>query len=102
MISVSRSCRSAPNSCVRSLTSSCSARALVRSQPEQILILAKAIGLSWDTKKEILGFYPGAARESGERLEQCFASFLRLSPNTAKAALRFYRLRERASQGSVH
>ncbi|WP_249137202.1 DUF2336 domain-containing protein [Bradyrhizobium canariense] len=77
-------------------------RALVRSEPEQILILAKAIGLSWDTTKAILTFYPGVAHESRERLEQCFASFFRLSPNTAKAALQFYRLRERAGPSPVH
>jgi hypothetical protein len=77
-------------------------RALVRSEPEQILILAKAIGLSWDTTKAILTFQPGSVHEAKERLEQCFASFLRLKPNTAKAALQFYRLRERAGQGSVH
>jgi uncharacterized protein (DUF2336 family) len=77
-------------------------RALVRSQPEQILILAKAIGLSWDTTKAILTFQPGSAHEARERLEQCFASFLRLNPNTAKTALQFYRLRERASQSPPH
>ena len=77
-------------------------RALVRSQPEQILILAKAIGLSWNATKAILSFQSGSAHEARERLEQCFASFLRLKPNTAKAALQFYRLRERASQGAPH
>ena len=77
-------------------------RALVRSEPEQILILAKAVGLSWDATKAILTFQPGSAREAKERLEQCFASFLRLKPNTAKAALQFYRLRERAGQGTSH
>jgi uncharacterized protein (DUF2336 family) len=77
-------------------------RALVRSEPEQILILAKAIGLSWDTTKAILTFQPGSNHEAKERLEQCFASFIRLKPNTAKAALQFYRLRERASQGAPH
>ena len=77
-------------------------RALVRSQPEQILILAKAIGLSWDTTKAILTFQSGSAHEARERLEQYFASFLRLKPNTAKAALQFYRLRERAGHGPPH
>ncbi|MHC2711196.1 uncharacterized protein (DUF2336 family) [Bradyrhizobium diazoefficiens] len=77
-------------------------RALVRSEPEQILILAKAIGLSWDTTKAILTFQPGSPHEAKERLELCFASFLRLKPNTAKAALQFYRLRERAGQGPAH
>ncbi|MGX1320622.1 uncharacterized protein (DUF2336 family) [Bradyrhizobium sp. USDA 377] len=81
-------------------------RALVRSEPEQILILAKAIGLSWETTKAILTFQPGSAQESKERskerLEECFASFLRLKPSTAKAALQFYRLRERAGRDPVH
>lgn len=77
-------------------------RALVRSEPEQILILAKAIGLSWDTTKAILTFRLGSSLEARERLEQCFASFLRLKPNTARMALQFYRLRERASQVPLH
>jgi hypothetical protein len=77
-------------------------RALVRSEPAQILILAKAIGLSWNTTKAILTFQPGSAQEARERLEQCFASFLRLKPSTAKAALQFYLLRERANQGPPH
>nr|WP_256466977.1 DUF2336 domain-containing protein [Bradyrhizobium sp. 199] len=77
-------------------------RALVRSEPEQILIVAKAIGLSWDTTKAVLMFRPGSGPEARGRLEQCLACFLRLKPSTAKSALQLYRLRERASQGPPH
>jgi uncharacterized protein (DUF2336 family) len=77
-------------------------RALVQSEPEQLLILAKAIDLSWDTTKAILTLQAGRSGVTKERLDECFASFLRLKPKTAKAALQFYRLREQANRDPVH
>lgn len=77
-------------------------RALVGGEPEQLLILARAIGLSWETTKAILRFQEGPDAMTRERLDTCLASFLRLKPSTANAALQFYRFRERASQGPAH
>ncbi|MEH2562480.1 hypothetical protein V1289_002107 [Bradyrhizobium sp. AZCC 2289] len=77
-------------------------RALVQSEPEQVLILAKAIDLSWDTTKAILTLQAGRSGVTKERLDECFASIFRLKPKTAKAALQFYRLRERANRDPVH
>jgi uncharacterized protein (DUF2336 family) len=77
-------------------------RALVQSEPEQLLILTKAIDLSWDTTKAILTFQAGRDGAPKERLDQCFASFLRLRPKTAKTALQFYRLREQANREPLH
>lgn len=77
-------------------------RALAGSEPEQLLILARAIGLSWETTKAMLRFQDGPDGIARERLDTCLASFLRLKPSTAKAALQFYRLRERAKQGPSH
>ena len=73
-------------------------RALVQSEPEQLLVLAKAIDLSWETVKAILALQAGLAKD---RLDQCFASYFRLQPKTARAALQFYRLREKAVGVSV-
>jgi hypothetical protein len=73
-------------------------RALVQSEPEQLLVLAKAIDLSWETTKAILTLQAGRDGVVKERLNQCFASFFRLQPKTARSALQFYRLRERASK----
>jgi uncharacterized protein (DUF2336 family) len=73
-------------------------RALASSQPEQLLILAKGIDLSWETTKALLTLQAGRDGVSQEQLNQCFASYSRLQPKTALAALQFYRLRERADK----
>jgi uncharacterized protein (DUF2336 family) len=75
-------------------------RALVRSEPDQLLVLAKAVDLSWETAKAILTLQAGRGGIAKERLDRCFASFLRLQPKTARTALQFYRLREQASGNS--
>jgi uncharacterized protein (DUF2336 family) len=77
-------------------------RALVEREPEQLLVLAKAIDLSWETVKAILALQAGRGGPAKDRLDQCFASFFRLQPKTARAALQFYRLREQAQRASMH
>ncbi|SHK00666.1 Uncharacterized conserved protein, DUF2336 family [Bradyrhizobium lablabi] len=73
-------------------------RALARSEPDQLLVLAKAIDLSWETTKAILTLQAGRGGLAKEWLDRCFASFFKLQPKTARTALQFYRLRERASK----
>jgi uncharacterized protein (DUF2336 family) len=77
-------------------------RALVQREAEQLLVVAKAIDLSWETVKAILTLQAGRGGLAKDRLDQCFASFFRLQPKTARAALQFYRLREKAHGVSVH
>ena len=77
-------------------------RALAQSEPEQVLVFAKAIDLSWETAKAVLTLQAGRGGVTKDRLNQCFASFFRLQPKTARAALQFHRLREQAQGGSVH
>lgn len=72
-------------------------RVLVQSEPEQLIVFAKAIELSWDTAKAILTLQAGRGGLVRERLNQCLASFFRLQPKTARTALRFYRQREQGS-----
>ena len=73
-------------------------RALASSQPEQLLVLAKGIELSWETTKALLILQAGRDGMSQEWLNQCFTSFSRLQSKTALAALQFYRLREQANK----
>jgi uncharacterized protein (DUF2336 family) len=77
-------------------------RLLVQSEPEQLLVCAKAIDLSWETTKAVLVLQAGRSGGAKERLDQCFARFFRLQPKTARTALQFYRLREKASGATVH
>ena len=77
-------------------------RALVQSEPDQLLVLGKAIDLSWETVKAILVLQAGPGGVAKDRLDGCFASFFRLQPKTARAALQFYRLREKAHGVSPH
>jgi uncharacterized protein (DUF2336 family) len=72
-------------------------RAFVQNQTEQILVLARAINISWATTETLLLLQAGANGSSRQHLDQCFTSFSRLQPKTAQTALQFYRMREKAS-----
>ncbi len=71
-------------------------RALVHDNADQILLLAKSIGLSWYTTKAILLIHNTAGHNSARASEQWHARFVKLKPETARTAIQFYRLRERA------
>ena len=73
-------------------------RAFVQKQTDQILVLAKAIDLSWVTTVSLLMLQAGVNGSSRQQLDQCFASFSRLQPKTAQTALQFYRMRDKASR----
>lgn len=73
-------------------------RAFVQSQSEQILVLARAIDLSWVATVTLLLLQAGVNGSSRQQLDQCFASFSQLQVKTAQTALHFYRLREKASR----
>jgi|HubBroStandDraft_6_1064221.scaffolds.fasta_scaffold113344_2 uncharacterized protein (DUF2336 family) len=71
-------------------------RAIMHHQADHLIVLAKAIGLSWETTKAILGMHsPGKAAMTA-KLETHCASFAKLQPKSAVAAMQFYRLRARA------
>lgn len=73
-------------------------RALVSDNSDQLLLLARSIGLSWDTTKTILSENITTKKRSHHELEQCYARFVKLKPETALIAMQFYRLRERANK----
>src|SRR4051794_16575776 len=53
-------------------------RAFVQNRPEQILILAKALDLSWVTTVTLLLLQAGLSGGARPQLDQCLASFSRL------------------------
>jgi uncharacterized protein (DUF2336 family) len=73
-------------------------RAIANQRTEQILVLAKAIGLGWETTKAVLLLQAGAKGSSEPEIDQCCVTFMRLRQDTAQKAMRFYRLRERAAK----
>ena len=73
---------------------------MVQSNPGLLLMLARALDLSWITLKAILRVRAGPQGVSQAYLEQCLNSFNRITPETASKALQFMRLRERAAIAS--
>lgn len=71
-------------------------RATTQSLSEQILVLAKAIGLSWDTTKAILRLQGAKKPNSAHEIETLCSQFTQMKPATATKAMQFYRLLERA------
>jgi len=73
-------------------------RLLVHDSADQILMLAKSIGLSWITTKALLQLRATITCTPLDHVDQCLASFDKLKPETARTAIQFYRLRERATK----
>src|SRR5579863_3458536 len=71
-------------------------RALVQNQTEQIVVLARALDISWATTMKLLLMHAGVNGSSRQQLDVTFANFYRLQPATARTALKFYRMREKA------
>jgi uncharacterized protein (DUF2336 family) len=72
-------------------------RAFVQKEPDQLLILARAMDLSWVTTVALLLLQTSVSGGSRQQLDQCFASFSRLQPKTAQAAIQSYRTKEKAA-----
>ncbi len=66
--------------------------AMAGNRPETIIVLAKAIGLSWSTVRTLLTMQGGPGL-SGQALEQRLGTFSRLKLTTAQQALEFQRRR---------
>jgi uncharacterized protein (DUF2336 family) len=77
-------------------------RAFTEAPADQILVLARAMGLSWDDARELLvmkaGLKDGGAPND---LELWRARFAKLKSETALKMIQFYRLRERAVSGAA-
>jgi uncharacterized protein (DUF2336 family) len=67
---------------------------MAEEHPETLLVLARAIGLSWPSTKAILQSRSGKRPMSADEIAQCLASFERLKRNTAQEIVSFYQVRE--------
>ena len=70
-------------------------RALVHDTGDQILVLTKSIDFTWKTTRAILML------DSGVNAEEYLDRFKKLRRETARSAIQFYRLRERAAKAQV-
>jgi uncharacterized protein (DUF2336 family) len=72
-------------------------RAMVQDRSELVLLLARAIGLSWTCTMAILRLRAGTDGLSAHEIDRDLATFTKLRSETAHRALLFLRLRERAA-----
>lgn len=75
-------------------------RAFTGDVVDQILVLAKAMGLAWDDAKALLSLKAGVNGGAID-LDLCRARFTKLRSETALKTIQFYRLRERAASGAA-
>jgi uncharacterized protein (DUF2336 family) len=71
-------------------------RAIVHHRADHLMVLAKAIGLSWETTRAILRMRGPSRSIGASELEANAQSFAKLQQKTAVSAMNFYRLRARA------
>lgn len=72
-------------------------RTMVQQDCDHLLLLAKAIGLSWNTTKALLLLQSRPHSPSASESEQSLAKFTKLQARTARKAIEFYRMRELAA-----
>jgi uncharacterized protein (DUF2336 family) len=73
-------------------------RAFARKQPDQLLVLAKALDLSWVTTTTLLFMQAHVSGSSRPQLDQHLASFSQLQPRAAQSTLQSYRTKQRAAE----
>jgi len=71
-------------------------RALVYEHSDQLLVLAKSADLPWPAVRAILTLQAASRREPLPDFDRCRASYGRLKVETARTAIKFYRLRAQA------
>ncbi|HEX5509309.1 MAG TPA: DUF2336 domain-containing protein [Pseudolabrys sp.] len=73
------------------------------TQVEPLLVMAKAVGLSWDTTKAIITLAAQRYQRSAADIDRCMAAFERLKEPIAQQILNFHRTRsaKRTSQSPL-
>lgn len=74
-------------------------RTMTQHDCDHLLVIAKAIGLSWETTSSLLILQLTPDSVSKSELERNSAKFRKLQSSTAKKAIEFYRLRHAAEMG---
>jgi uncharacterized protein (DUF2336 family) len=76
-------------------------RAFMQGSSEQVMVLAKAMGLTWDAAKDLLSLQSSVGEGQRDDFVLCEARFGKLRSETALKTIQFYRLRERAASGAA-
>jgi uncharacterized protein (DUF2336 family) len=63
-------------------------------RPDPVLILCRALALSWPTVKAIIKLRPDGKGTSNQGLDSAYANYERLSYSTAQRVLRFWKVRQ--------
>lgn len=71
-------------------------RAMIHNEVDHVLVLARAIGLSWEVTRAILSMRLPQRNRRQTDPETYRGSFVKLQRQTALSAMQFYRLRARA------
>jgi uncharacterized protein (DUF2336 family) len=71
-------------------------RAMTHDKCDQLLVLAKSIGLSFDTVKVIMSIQATESDRPAIDIKEATVSYAKLRRETARKAIHYYRLRERA------
>ena len=69
-------------------------QAMTQERAEMIVVIAKALALSWPTAKAVLALRARHCGSANQAVEESMASFERLKTATAREIIRFYRQRE--------
>jgi uncharacterized protein (DUF2336 family) len=72
-------------------------RALIENNREMTLILAKALDFSWETTMSLLFLHAKDHRIAARDLDGMSEEFIRLTPQTCRSVLEFYRSRKNAA-----
>jgi uncharacterized protein (DUF2336 family) len=76
-------------------------RAIVDDNTDQLVVLVKSAGMSWDAAKTVILMASRAKSRSRQDLERFYQSFAKLRPETARKAVQFYRFREKSAQSQA-
>jgi uncharacterized protein (DUF2336 family) len=69
-------------------------RLMAGERPDPVLILCKAIGMSWSTVKSVITVRPDGKPPSSLGIDTAFANYDRLSASTAQRVVRFWQVRQ--------
>jgi len=69
-------------------------QAMKQERAEMIVVIVKALALSWPTAKAVLALRARHCPSSNQAIDESMASFERLKTATARELIRFYRQRE--------
>lgn len=76
-------------------------RAVINDDADQLLVLTKSVGLSWETTKAMLVTASRTKSRSKQDVDRFRETFTKLRLETAKKVVQFYRLRQKSASSQI-